>query len=403
MKSSSGTSSDPSSFPYVAAEYIWVSGADTHHDIRSKVRTLSADKYKDVTYEDLTKHDDFALNEKIAKLFPLWSFDGSSTGQALCCKGKGENTEIYIQPKRVWPHPFPMKHNGKEIRTFVVLCECYLPNLPLVETEDNTRVIAKEVFDMNLESTPWFALEQEYVIVDPATNRPYKWPANGYPAPQGPYYCSNGTAAWGREIADEHYSACLSIGVRLSGLNAEVMPAQWEYQVGPCTGIEAGDHAIVARWLLVRIANLHNLDISFHAKPAFGDWNGSGMHTNYSTEAMRKEGGMAEINAAIARMAPNHQRDVLVYGEDNHLRLSGKHETSDMKTFSFGVGMRHVSVRIPVSAADEGCGYFEDRRPSASADPYLVTAILFASSLGIKADKLEKIKDAFVAKKTQKQ
>jgi glutamine synthetase len=396
MKSSSGTSSDP----FVVAEYIWVSGADTHHDIRSKVRTLPSAAFKDVPDSDFTAYDDAELVARNAKLFPTWSFDGSSTNQALCCKGKGENTEIIIQPKRVWPHPFPTTHsNGRTFRTFVVLCECFLPDLPLTPTDDNTRVVANQVFDQMLDAKPWFALEQEYVVMDPKTGRPYKWPAaaSDFPAAQGPYYCSNGTAAWGREIADAHYAACLSIGVRLSGLNAEVMPAQWEYQVGPCTGIEAGDHAIAARWLLVRVAAMRDLDISFHAKPiVLGDWNGSGMHTNYSTEKMRQEGGIAEIKAAIARMQPNHVRDILVYGDDNYLRLSGKHETSDMKTFSSGVGVRHCSIRIPVQANAEGCGYFEDRRPSASADPYLVIAALFASSMGLKGELLEKVKDGKV-------
>jgi len=395
MKSSSGSSSD---VPFVSAEYIWCSGSDTHHDIRSKVRTLSVDKFKDLPDSDFMVQDDLALIERNAKLFPMWSFDGSSTGQALCCKGQGENTEIYIQPKRVWPHPFPMKHQGKEIRTFVVLCECFLPNLPLEPTPDNTRVIANEVFNQKLEAKPWFAMEQEYVIMDPSTARPYKWPANGgFPAPQGPYYCSNGMSGWGREIAEEHYAACLSIGVRLSGLNAEVMPAQWEYQVGPCTGIEAGDHALVARWLLVRVAAMHNLDISFHSKPVDGDWNGSGMHTNYSTEDMRQPGGMKAIKEAIKNMEPNHKRDLLLYGDDNHLRLSGKLETSDMKTFSSGIGLRHVSCRIPVQADADGCGYYEDRRPSSSADPYLVIATLFSSSMNIKGEKLEKLKDTVLA------
>lgn len=407
MKSSSGTSSDPSTvsaIPFVAAEYIWISGADTHHDIRSKVRTLPADKFKDVAASDLMKQDDFALIDKIAKLFPMWAFDGSSTNQALCCKGKGENTEIYIVPKRVWPHPFPFKHgNNGEVRTFLVLCECYLPNLPLQETEDNTRIIATEIFNQKLEAAPWFAMEQEYSIMDPKTNRPFKWPSDPtmFPAPQGPYYCSNGINAWGREIPEEHFAACLSIGVRLSGLNAEVKPAQWEYQVGPCTGIEAGDHAIVARWLLVRIANRHGLDITFHSKPVEGDWNGAGMHCNFSTEAMRAPGGIKEIKDAIARMQANHARDIVMYGTDNHLRLSGKHETSDMKTFSSGVGMRNVSIRIPVQADAEGCGYFEDRRPSASADPYLVTATLFASAIGIKGERLEKLKDIMQATAVQ--
>ena len=383
-----------SNINFVSVEYIWVSGADTHHDIRSKVRTLPADKFAAIPDAEFMKHDDFATVEKLAKLFPLWSFDGSSTGQALCCKGKGENTEIYIQPKRAFIHPFPFSHGGVTIRTFVVLCECFLPQLPLVPTQDNTRVLATEVFNKKLDAKPWFALEQEYVIMDPATGRPYNWPASGFPAPQGPYYCSNGVNAWGREIAEQHYAACLAVGIRLSGLNAEVMPAQWEYQVGPCTGIEAGDHAILARWVLVRLAGQKGLDISFHSKPVQGDWNGSGMHTNYSTEEMRQAGGMAAIKKAIEVMSPTHPKDVMLYGDDNHLRLTGKHETSDMKKFSFGVGTRHTSCRIPVQAEAEGCGYYEDRRPSASADPYLVISTLFSSSMGIAAPALDALKDA---------
>jgi glutamine synthetase len=383
---------------FVAAEYIWVSGKDTHHDIRSKVRTLPAAAFASVTDADVTKYDDFATIDRIAKLFPVWSFDGSSTDQALCCKGKGDNTEIIIVAKRVWLHPFQFAAGGKTIRTFLVLCECFLPYKPLVPTPDNTRQIAAAVFAKKPETAPWFAMEQEYVITDPKTQLPLNWLRDMYPMPQGPYYCSNGAPAWGREIAEEHYATCLTIGVRLSGLNAEVMPAQWEYQVGPCTGIEAADHAIVARWLLVRIAARHGLDITFHPKPvSHGDWNGSGMHTNYSTAEMRAPGGIAAINKALAAMAPNHVRDLALYGAHNEMRLTGKHETSNMHTFTHGVGARHVSCRIPVQCADDGCGYYEDRRPSSCADPYLVTATLFSSSLGIVDEALETLKTEGIA------
>ena len=378
---------------FVCAEYLWVSGKDTHHDLRSKVRTLPSSTFAAIPDSEFKKFDDRHTIDRLANMFPMWSFDGSSTDQALCCKGKGENTEIYIQPRRVWPHPFPFKHNGVEIRTFLVLSECFFPELPLRPTGDNTRHIACGVFDKMLETKPWFAMEQEYVIMDPKTKRPFNWPENGFPSPQGPYYCSNGAAAWGRHIAEEHLAACVYMGVRISGLNAEVLPSQWEYQVGPSTGIEAGDHAVAARWLLIRVAAQHGLDIAFESKPVRGDWNGSGMHTNYSTEEMRKAGGIAAIHAAIAKIDPNHPRDVLLYGDDNKVRLTGLHETSSMTKFTSGVGTRNTSCRIPVQCAADGCGYLEDRRPSASADPYLVTATLFASSMGFKDATLESLKD----------
>ena len=384
----------------VAAEYIWVSGADTHHDIRSKIRTLPADKFANFDDRRFLVHDDRGVIDQIASLFPVWSFDGSSTEQALCCKGLGENTEIVIIPRRAWLHPHPIQHGGHTVRTFVVLCECFLPHTPLVPTPDNTRAIAVELFAKHCMAEPWFAMEQEYVVVDAATGgRPYKWPADAgkLPAPQGPYYCSNGEMAWGRHVAVAHYAACLAIGVRLSGMNAEVMPAQWEYQVGPCTGIEAADHAIAARWLLVRIAAMNGLGISFHSKPVAGDWNGSGMHTNYSTAAMRRPGGIRAIRDALELMKAQHASDIALYGDDNHLRLSGRHETSNMDTFSYGVGMRNVSCRIPVQAEMEGCGYLEDRRPSSSADPYLVTAVLFASSTGATTEALAARKQAKIA------
>jgi len=228
--------------------------------------------------------------------------------------------------------------------------------------------------------------------MDPKTKRPYNWPENGFPEPQGPFYCSTGAPAWGRIIADQHYAACMAIGVRLSGLNAEVLPSQWEYQVGPVTGIESGDHATLARWVLLRVAERHGLDISFDSKPVRGDWNGSGMHTNFSTLAMRNAGGLAAIHAAIERIGANHQRDVTLYGSDNHHRLTGKHETSSLHKFASGVGMRHVSIRIPVQCDDEGCGYLEDRRPSASSDPYLVTATLFSSAEGLVSPALNSLK-----------
>ena len=43
----------------------------------------------------------------------------------------------------------------------------------------------------------------------------------------GPYYCGVGAnKVYGREVMEAHYRACLYAGVKISGTNAEVMPAQ---------------------------------------------------------------------------------------------------------------------------------------------------------------------------------
>lgn len=340
--------------PSWVAEYVWLSGKDSHHDLRSKCRTMDGPT-------------DIPLSE-----YPVWNFDGSSTQQAL-----GLDTEILVKPVAVYPHPFATLPGSK-----VVLCECFYPDGK--PTTDNTRFAARKVFDAALQEEPWFGLEQEYVIYK--NGRPYGWPTDGFPAAQGDYYCANGPTAWGRDIAMEHYQTCLSIGLKLSGINAEVMPAQWEYQVGPCVGIEAGDHMTMARWVFLRIGEKHGVDINFDAKPVPGDWNGSGCHTNFSTKAMRAPGGKKVIIEAVERLRATARDDIKFYGIDNNRRLTGKHETSSLGEFTYGVGTRHTSVRIPNATAQADCGYFEDRRPASSADPYLVTSRLFASSVGIAND-----------------
>jgi len=187
---------------------------------------------------------------------------------------------------------------------------------------------------------------------------PLGWPVGGFPKPQGPYYCSVGNKVnYGREVMNAHYKACLNAGIKIYGTNCEVMPGQWEFQVGNCKGIEAADHLWMARYLLHRVGEYFGIDISISPKPIHGDWNGTGCHTNYSTEDTRNDREMTNILGQMKKLEITHSRLVNLYGEDNHLRLTGKHETSSMDKFSYGVANRASSVRIPRTTEKKGSGY----------------------------------------------
>merc|ERR1711981_64050 len=233
---------------------------------------------------------------------------------------------------------------------------------------------------------PWFGIEQEFTLLGTAnkfTKWPLGWPSNGYPGPQGPYYCSVGAnVCFGRIISDMHYRACLAAGINISGTNAEVMPGQWEFQVGPCLGISIGDHLWMARYILGRIAEDFNVNISFAPK-LFPDWNGSGCHTNFSTKTMR-EGtkGMAYIEDMMKKMEAKHMVHMSLYGADNNKRLTGIHETSPFDKFSYGAGNRAASIRIPTTTMNaNGKGYIEDRRPASNIDSYVVSAIIYDTTV----------------------
>lgn len=342
----------------VVAEYVWIDGSGI--SLRAKCKTLD----KKVTC--------------LADL-PEWNYDGSSTYQATT-----ENSEVILKPVAYFRDPFRQGDN------VIVLAEGFVWEdgkfEKLIPNNTNFRHYAKQIWDAVEHEETWYGIEQEYTLLGTLTKFttwPLGWPSNGYPGPQGPYYCSVGAAnCFGRIIADMHYKACLYAGVNISGTNAEVMPGQWEYQVGPCKGISIGDHMWISRYLLGRIAEDYNVDVSFSPK-LFSDWNGSGCHTNFSTKTMREgTGGMKYIEDMMAKLGAKHKLHLTLYGEGNEKRLTGHHETSSMDSFSYGVGNRAASVRIPTStAAANGKGYIEDRRPASNIDPYIVGAILADSCL----------------------
>ena len=259
-------------------EYIWIGG---HEELRSKTKVMHDEK------------DSMHLKDsKKATDFPEWNYDGSSTDQA-----SGEDSEIVLKPAAIFKDPF--RENGQ-----LVLCETFTPDGNPHST--NKRNNAVEIFNSNLDAKPWYGLEQEYFILDGKTKQPLGYFGDDKTAPQGQYYCSVGTEnAFGRKIAEEHLQCCIKAGIKISGINGEVAPGQWEFQIGPCEGIEEGDHLWVARYLLNRVAEKHGVIITFDPKPLKGEWNGSGCHTNFSTLNMRngtkKHNGLYYIDEAITK------------------------------------------------------------------------------------------------------
>nr|XP_009500499.1 PREDICTED: glutamine synthetase-like [Phalacrocorax carbo] len=282
---------------------------------------------------------------------PEWNFDGSSTAQA-----EGSNSDMFLVPVRMFRDPFCLDPNK------LVLCEVLKYNRKPAET--NLRHTCKKVMDLVRDSHPWFGMEQEYTLLG-INGHPYGWPDNGFPGPQGPYYCGVGAdKVYGRDIVESHYKACLYAGVKICGTNAEVMPSQWEFQVGPCEGIEMGDHLWMARFILHRVCEDFGVVATLDPKPMTGNWNGAGCHTNYSTEEMRREGGLKHIEAAIEKLSKR-----------------GHQETSNIFEFSAGVANRGASIRIPRQVGQDGYGYFEDRRPAANCDPYAVTEAIMRTTV----------------------
>jgi glutamine synthetase len=320
------------------AEYIWIDGTEPTPLLRSKTKILpdGAD-------------------------LPIWGFDGSSTNQA-----EGHKSDCVLQP--VFSCPDPIRGGEHKL----VMCEVF--NVDGNPHPSNTRALLRPIAEQFASQEPIFGIEQEYTFFK--GTRPLGFPdSGGYPGPQGPYYCGVGQdEIYGRPLVEEHLDACLRAGLAISGINAEVMRGQWEFQVGPVSPLEVSDHLWVARWLLYRTAEDFGISATLDPKPVKGDWNGAGAHTNFSTNAMRES--YAPIITACEALGKNAEEHVKAYGAGIENRLTGLHETAPWSEFSYGVSDRGASVRIPWQVEKDGKGYIEDRRPNANCDPYVVTRLL---------------------------
>ncbi len=320
-------------------EYIWLDGYKPTQSLRSKTKIQENFSGK---IEDCT----------------LWSFDGSSTGQAV-----GGSSDCLLKP--VYIINDPQRING-----FLVMCE-------VLNADGTPHISNGRATIIDDDNDFWFGFEQEYFLWDPQTNKPLGFPVNGYPAPQGPYYCSVGANnAFGRDIVEEHLDACLEAGLNVEGINGEVAAGQWEFQIFAKGAQEAGDQIWLGRYLLERIGEKHGVSINWHCKPLGElDWNGSGMHANFSNTALRTGGSKLIFDSVCEAFRPFIKEHIDVYGAYNELRLTGKHETASIHDFSYGVSDRGASIRIPVTVPANGwSGYMEDRRPNSAADPYKVAA-----------------------------
>jgi len=325
----------------VKLEYIWLDGYEPTQMMRSKTKVV----------------EDSKITGNIDDL-PMWSFDGSSTEQA-----KGGSSDCLLKPVRMFKDP--ARQNG-----YLVMCEVL--NADGTPHPSNGRATIDDD-----DNDFWFGYEQEYVLWDLEYHTPMGFPARGYyPPPQGPYYCSVGAEyVVGRDMVERHLDLCIEADVNIEGVNAEVMKGQWEYQIFAKGAKEAGDQLWVARYLMERVGEEFGVRINLHPKPVQGDWNGSGMHINFSNTTLRTCGKKEVYEEICEKFRPVHQEHIAVYGADNHMRLTGKHETQDINKFSYGVSDRGASIRIPIATVEAGWnGWLEDRRPASNADPYKAAA-----------------------------
>jgi glutamine synthetase len=320
-------------------EYIWLDGYKPTQSLRGKTKIVENFSGK---LEDCE----------------IWSFDGSSTQQA-----EGGSSDCLLKPVFVCPDP------GRIGDGYIVMCEVL--NADKTPHPSNGRATIEDD-----DNDFWFGFEQEYVLVDTETDKPVGFPHGGYPGPQGPYYCSVGaTNAVARDMIEEHLEMCLEAGLNVEGINAEVMMGQWEYQIFAKGAAEAGDQIWVSRYLLERTGEKYGIKVDYHCKPVKGDWNGSGMHANFSNTTLRTCGSREVYEQVCQAFEPRVKQHIDVYGADNEQRLTGLHETQRIDEFSYGISDRGASIRIPIATVEKGWkGWLEDRRPASNADPYKVAA-----------------------------
>ncbi len=317
-------------------EYIWLDGYEPTANLRSKTKVV----------------EDFGGKLEDCE---LWSFDGSSTKQAL-----GGSSDCLLKPVAIYPDP--ARTDG-----FLVMTE--VMNADGTPHESNSRSKINDPDD-----DFWFGFEQEYFIMSKETQLPLGFPVGGYPGPQGMYYCSvGGRNTHGRAFVEEHADLCISAGLNFEGINQEVASGQWEFQLFAKGAKRAGDEIWVARYLLDRLTESYGYYIEYHPKPVKGDWNGSGMHANFSNTTLRTCGSKEIYEQICEAFRPVTEEHIEVYGEFNDERLTGKHETASIHDFSYGVSDRGASIRIPIITVQKGWkGYLEDRRPASNGDPYKI-------------------------------
>ena len=332
-------------------EYIWLDGRKPTQQMRSKTKVIDEKKYKGT-----------------AKSLPMWSFDGSSTMQAA-----GNSSDMLLKPVRVF-------HDPARVNGLLVMCE--VMNADGTPHESNGRATIDDD-----DNDFWFGYEQEYTFWDLDSHTPLGFPTRGYyPAPQGPYYCSVGSEySVGREIVERHLDLCIEAEINIEGVNAEVMKGQWEYQIFAKGAKEAGDQLWVARYIMERVGEEFGIRINLDPKPVKGDWNGSGMHANFSNTALRTSGKKKVFEDTCDLFKPKAaiREAIDSYGADNEKRLTGDHETQAIDKFTYGVSDRGASIRIPIAAVENKWkGWLEDRRPASNADPYKVAAVIIKTVKG---------------------
>ena len=321
----------------IKLEYIWLDGYKPTANLRSKTK--------------VEEHENFqgTLDE-----IGNWSFDGSSTRQA-----EGGSSDCLLKPVAIYPDP-------ARINGYLVMTE--------VLNADGTPHVSNGRATIDDDDNDfWFGFEQEYFIWDPETNLPLGFPKDQ--TPQGQFYCSvGGKNAFGREIVEKHADLCIDTGLNFEGINAEVAAGQWEFQLFAQGAKLAGDEIWIARYLLERLTEDYGLAINWHPKPLGAtDWNGSGMHANFSNEVLRTCGSKETYEKICEAFRPVVKEHIEVYGADNDQRLTGDHETAAITDFSFGISDRGASIRIPIITVEKGWkGWLEDRRPASNGDPYKI-------------------------------